>query len=96
MQKVQRIGVSLEDGLLEKFDKLISAQGYENRSEAIRDLIRHRLTEEELGNPKAEAVAGTQNARIAKAAARDRGGTGPSRWEAALPYSESRANQRIA
>ena len=57
MQKVQRIGVSLEEGLLERFDELIAAQGYENRSEAIRDLIRKRLTEDELANPKAEAVA---------------------------------------
>jgi len=38
-----RFGVSIGSGLLEKFDILISEQGYTNRSEAIRDLIRDKL-----------------------------------------------------
>lgn len=58
MNKVERIGVSLESGLLTLFDKLISKQGYTNRSEAIRDLIRDRLSKEELTEPTAKAVAG--------------------------------------
>ena len=58
MEKVQRIGISLENGLLEKFDKLIDDQGYQNRSEAVRDLIRGRLAEQQLSDPKTEAVAG--------------------------------------
>lgn len=57
MKKIERIGVSLEKELLEGFDSLISRQGYQNRSEAIRDLIRSRLSTEELSNPKAKAVA---------------------------------------
>ncbi len=40
---LQRIGISLEDDLLEKFDELIGEKGYVNRSEAIRDLIRGEL-----------------------------------------------------
>ena len=44
---LERIGVSLEDELLEKFDALISEKGYVNRSEAIRDLIRDALVQRE-------------------------------------------------
>ena len=40
---IVRFGVSIGSGLLEKFDILISEQGYTNRSEAIRDLIRDKL-----------------------------------------------------
>jgi CopG family nickel-responsive transcriptional regulator len=40
------------------FDGLIAQQGYQNRSEAIRDLIRRRLAEQELTKPTAKAVAG--------------------------------------
>jgi CopG family nickel-responsive transcriptional regulator len=58
MKKVERIGVSLETELLSMFDKLISKQGYQSRSEAIRDLIRQQLSQQRLSNPKAEAVAG--------------------------------------
>jgi CopG family nickel-responsive transcriptional regulator len=43
-----RFGVSIGDGLLEKFDSLIERKSYTNRSEAIRDLIRDRLAETEL------------------------------------------------
>ena len=57
MEQMQRIGVSLESKLLSQFDKLIAAQGYSNRSEALRDLIRNRLTTEQLSDPKTEAVA---------------------------------------
>jgi CopG family nickel-responsive transcriptional regulator len=42
---LERIGVSLEDDLLARFDKLIAEKGYENRSEAIRDLIRDALVQ---------------------------------------------------
>ncbi|RMD78598.1 MAG: nickel-responsive transcriptional regulator NikR, partial [Gammaproteobacteria bacterium] len=47
MSGVVRFGVSIEEDLLEKFDELIRRKGYTNRSEAIRDLIRDRLVEEE-------------------------------------------------
>ena len=57
MDRVQRVGISLESGLLEEFDEFISKQGYSNRSEAVRDMIRDRLTQEQLGKPGTEAVA---------------------------------------
>jgi CopG family nickel-responsive transcriptional regulator len=57
MTQIERVGVSLEKGLLDAFDKLISTQGYESRSEAIRDLIRQQLSSDRLRDDKAEAVA---------------------------------------
>jgi CopG family nickel-responsive transcriptional regulator len=44
---LERIGISLDDELLAPFDKLIAERGYENRSEAIRDLIRDALVQRE-------------------------------------------------
>ena len=40
---MQRVTISLEEDLAQKFDELIAASGYVNRSEAVRDLIRERL-----------------------------------------------------
>lgn len=57
MKQVERIGVSLDKKLLSKFDDLIAKQGYQSRSEAIRDLIRQQLSSERLSNPQASAVA---------------------------------------
>jgi CopG family nickel-responsive transcriptional regulator len=57
MEQIERIGVSLEKGLLAGFDGLIERKGYQNRSEAIRDLIRQKLSAEKLENPKTNAVA---------------------------------------
>jgi CopG family nickel-responsive transcriptional regulator len=57
MKRVERIGVSLDKNLLAIFDKLIAKQGYQSRSEAIRDLIRQQLSAEQVSNPKAKAVA---------------------------------------
>jgi len=56
-QKTQRIGISLEDDLLTQFDDLIARGGYTNRSEAIRDLIREKLTAEKLADPETTAIA---------------------------------------
>jgi CopG family nickel-responsive transcriptional regulator len=57
MKGIERIGISVEQKLLSDFDRLIAGQGYKSRSEAIRDLIRERISREKLGNPKADAVA---------------------------------------
>jgi CopG family nickel-responsive transcriptional regulator len=57
MDQIERIGVSLEKNLLADFDKLITQKGYQNRSEAIRDLIRQQLNDARLPNPKALAIA---------------------------------------
>ena len=44
---LKRFGVSLESELLNKFDKLLEIEGYSNRSEGIRDLIREALVKKE-------------------------------------------------
>ena len=38
-----RFGVSMNQELIEQFDRIIAEQGYSNRSEAIRDLVRKAL-----------------------------------------------------
>jgi CopG family transcriptional regulator, nickel-responsive regulator len=43
MSDLSRIGVSLDSDLLHRFDRMISEKGYDNRSEAFRDLIREWL-----------------------------------------------------
>jgi CopG family transcriptional regulator, nickel-responsive regulator len=53
---LQRIGVSIEEKLLDQFDQLIESKGYTNRSEAIRDLIREYLVEEEWRKDEGESV----------------------------------------
>ena len=57
MDRVERVGISVESGLLEAFDKLIAKQGYDNRSEAVRDLIRDRLAQERIKNPASKGIA---------------------------------------
>lgn len=50
MDGVTRIGVSLEPELLKEFDESINKKGYSSRSEAIRDLVRDSLAEDEWKN----------------------------------------------
>ncbi len=56
MSQLVRFGVAMERELLEAFDTRIARRGYENRSEALRDLVRADLVKEawEQGD---EAVA---------------------------------------
>ncbi len=56
MAGVTRFGVSLDERLLAKFDRLIGRKGYANRSEAIRDLIRESLVREQWELGDADAV----------------------------------------
>ena len=56
MKELVRFGISINDRLLKRFDALISEKGYVNRSEAIRDLIRNALVEEEWAHEDDEAV----------------------------------------
>ncbi len=58
MSQLTRYSVSMDSRLLQRFDELLKRKGYENRSEAIRDLIRHALVEEQWGEPT-EKVAAT-------------------------------------
>lgn len=48
MKEAERIGVSLDPDLLERFDEKIKNKMYTNRSEAIRDLIRDFLIKDEI------------------------------------------------
>ncbi len=43
-----RTGVALDSDLLKQFDRFIRGEGYDNRSEAFRDLIRDRLNDASL------------------------------------------------
>ena len=45
--KTTRFGVSMDDELLERLDHLVTRRHYPNRSEAIRDLVRAALVEDE-------------------------------------------------
>ncbi|MFH1737326.1 MAG: nickel-responsive transcriptional regulator NikR [Actinomycetota bacterium] len=56
MAKTVRFGVAMDDDLLWKFDRVVDRKGYENRSEAIRDLIRNLLVEEEWAAGEEETV----------------------------------------
>ena len=47
MSEVVRFSVSVEEHLLDAFDKLIASRGYASRSEAIRDAIRRQLINRE-------------------------------------------------
>ena len=54
--KITRFGISIEPELLKQFDKIIIKEGYTNRSEKIRDLIRKNLINNEIKNPDSKAV----------------------------------------
>ena len=47
MSGLIRFGISLDKDLSEKFDQLIKDKAYNNRSEAIRDLIRQDLVQQQ-------------------------------------------------
>ncbi len=48
MSELSRFGVSVEDELLQSYDQLIAGQGYANRSEALRDLMRDALVKSKI------------------------------------------------
>jgi len=55
-EKITRFGVSIEPDLLKKFDKIIKKEGYNNRSEKIRDMIRKNLIKQETTDPNTESI----------------------------------------
>lgn len=60
MSDLLRFGVSIEDTLLENYDRLIAERGYATRSEALRDLIRDALVQAKLESaPKNTQVLGS-------------------------------------
>jgi len=56
MSEITRFGVSIDGQLIEKFDALIARKGYTTRSEAIRDMIRDSLVEQEWETEERETV----------------------------------------
>ena len=48
MEGIVRFGVSFERQLLERFDAAITGMGYQNRSEALRDLVRRMLLDRDV------------------------------------------------
>lgn len=57
MSELYRFGISLERSLIDAFDAHIKSQNYENRSEAIRDLIREELSKESVAQGALSAGA---------------------------------------
>ncbi len=45
----------MEGGLLAKFDEMIGKRGYTNRSEAIRDLVREKIVDEDISDSASAA-----------------------------------------
>jgi CopG family transcriptional regulator, nickel-responsive regulator len=56
MSKIVRFGVAMDKELLNKFDRLIIRKGYHNRSEALRDLVRNNLIEDQWKTANNETV----------------------------------------
>lgn len=52
MSTLIRTGISLEQDLLERFDKIVAQKGYGSRSEALRDLVRDHFVEEDIASNK--------------------------------------------
>jgi CopG family nickel-responsive transcriptional regulator len=64
MSDLVRFGVAMDRALLAAFDDRITARGYENRSEALRDLVRADLTK--AAWQSGASVAGTVTFVFAK------------------------------
>lgn len=45
---MERVTISIDDDLMRQFDDYIAHKGYKNRSEGMRDAIRHLLAHEQL------------------------------------------------
>ena len=56
MSDLSRIGISIDSELLARFDQFTKDKGYENRSEAFRDLVRDRLVGTAVIAPNALVV----------------------------------------
>ena len=59
MTELARFGISIDQRLLESFDQLIKDKGYDNRSEAIRDMIRSALIEDQIDKRDSTPTVGT-------------------------------------
>lgn len=59
LSNLVRFGVSIDQDLLEEYDKLISSRGYGTRSEALRDLIRDTLIQHKISTHGNVSVIGS-------------------------------------
>jgi len=57
MPQIVRFGVSMDAELLAAFDALVTAKGYPNRSEALRDMVREAIVHRDWHQGAAPAVA---------------------------------------
>jgi CopG family nickel-responsive transcriptional regulator len=57
MSDLERYTITIPQELFAAFDKRNKRKGYKNRSEAIRDLIREVLIQEEWADPRAQVAA---------------------------------------
>lgn len=53
---MQRITITIDDDLLEAVDDLMKRRGYDSRSEAMRDIVRDRITRDRLADPAADCI----------------------------------------
>ncbi len=56
LSELKRFGVAMDASLLAAFDELITQSGYQNRSEAIRDLVRDHLVETQWQVPQSPVI----------------------------------------
>ena len=56
-QELIRFGISIPANLIKKFDEHLAGRNNQNRSEAIRDLIRDRLVQESWNEGRGDQVA---------------------------------------
>jgi CopG family transcriptional regulator, nickel-responsive regulator len=56
MAELVRFGVAMDKQLLDRFDELVARRGYENRSEALRDLARRELDQDAWQHGKLTAA----------------------------------------
>jgi CopG family transcriptional regulator, nickel-responsive regulator len=56
---MQRITISLDESLARQFDELVKQKGYQNRSEAVRDLVRRNLEENRIKTEQARYCIAT-------------------------------------
>jgi CopG family transcriptional regulator, nickel-responsive regulator len=59
LSEIIRFGVSIEQDLLENFDRLIAERGYATRSEALRDLIREALIQRRIETESSATALGS-------------------------------------
>jgi CopG family nickel-responsive transcriptional regulator len=59
VRKMQRITITLDDELVDAIDRTVAACGYQNRSEALRDLARAGISQarENADDPRAAVAA---------------------------------------